>query len=108
MQKTAVWRLWPLCSIFSNSGHVFEQIKNPNVHFVQDTLSNNHKKFHPNPFSIFREEMLEELLTTTDEDGHQVIMTVRCQLKTLTIPATSCIGYNKIGSMYMHLITLTS
>ena len=27
-----------LCSIFSNSGHVFRMIKNPNSQFEQDTL----------------------------------------------------------------------
>ena len=49
-KKSAVWSL---CSIFSNGSHVFKLIKNPNSPFVQDTLRNNHYKFHANLFSSF-------------------------------------------------------
>ena len=40
-----------ISSIFSNDSHVFSLIKNSNIHFVQDTLRNNHTKFHPNLFT---------------------------------------------------------
>ena len=44
------------CSIFSNNGHVFSWIKNPNNHFVQNTLRNNHAKFKTCQSSSFRGE----------------------------------------------------
>ena len=46
----------PLFPIFSNSSHVFQQIKNRSTNFVQNTLRNNYTKFHLNPFSSFRGE----------------------------------------------------
>ena len=35
MPKASVW---PLCSIYSNGGHVFPRIKNPHINSMQDTL----------------------------------------------------------------------
>ena len=75
MRKTTVW---PLCSIFSNHGHVFQWIKNPHISSMQVTLRNIHTKFGSNWSSSF-----EKLLTTMDDDdkqrnddGHQVIAIV--------------------------------
>ena len=53
MWKTTVW---PLCSIFSNSGHVFQWIKNTHKSSMQDTLRNIYTKFGFNWSSSFRGE----------------------------------------------------
>ena len=47
----------------------FEQIKNPNDHFVQDTVKNN-LSFIQIHSVVSEEEMFEVLLTTTVTDYH--------------------------------------
>ena len=64
MRKTTVW---PLCSIFSNDGHVFQRIKNPHISSMHDTPRNIHTKFGSNWSSSFRGEEFWKIVN--DEDG---------------------------------------
>ena len=58
MWKTTVW---PLRSIFSNSGYVFQQIKNPHISYLQDTPKNIHTKFGSNwSSSVWGEDFLNK------------------------------------------------
>ena len=67
----------PLCSIFSNDGHVFYRIKNSNISFVHKTLRNNHAKFQNIWPSSFRGEDFSKSVyrrtTDDDDDGRQVM-----------------------------------
>ena len=47
-----------LCSMFSNSRHVFQDIKNSNINFYANTLRNMYAKFQLIPCSDFRGEDL--------------------------------------------------
>ena len=57
-----------LCSIFCNSGHIFGRIRNPNSHFVKDTLRNINTKFHPNPSNRFRRKIVKNKDADKDDD----------------------------------------
>ncbi len=46
----------PLCSIFSNDGHVFRRIKNPHNQFANNTLRTNHAMLQTIWLSSFRGE----------------------------------------------------
>ena len=72
--------VFTLCSIFSNSRHVIQDIKNSNINFIANTLQNMYAKFQLNPCSSFRgEDFWKSLRTTddgrqtTDDDGRQVM-----------------------------------
>ncbi len=43
-EKLANSAYLPLCSIFSNDGHVFRRIENPHDTFTNNTLRTNHAK----------------------------------------------------------------
>ena len=70
-----------LCSIFSNSRHVIQDIKNSHINFIANTLKYMHAKFQLNPCSSFRgEDFWKSLQTTddrrrrtTDDDGRKVM-----------------------------------
>ena len=66
MWKTTVW---PLCSIFSNGGHVFQWIKNPHTSSMQDTPRNIYAKFGSNLSSSFRGE--EFCIIVNNDDDSQ-------------------------------------
>ena len=52
----------PYFLFYSNSSHVFQGIQNfDKKNFVQNYLRNNHTKFHPNPFSSFREDFFQNV-----------------------------------------------
>ena len=54
-------------------------IKNPNDHLVQDIPRDNHLKFHPNPYSGFRGEDVEDIVNDDDEDDDN-----ECQVMAIT------------------------
>ena len=68
MRKITVW---PLYSIFSNSGHVFWQIKNLYISSMQETLGNIHTKFGFNWLISVRGEEFWKIVN--DDNGRQVI-----------------------------------
>ena len=59
--------VFTLCSIFSNSRHVIQDIKNSNINFIANILKNMHAKFQLNPCSSFRGEDFWKSLRTTDD-----------------------------------------
>ena len=60
--------VWCLCSIFSNSNHVFQWIINPQNSSIQDTPRDIHNKFGSNWSIGYEEKSFEQLLTTTDDN----------------------------------------
>ena len=64
------------CSIFSKDGHVFREIKNPSIDFVQVTIRNNHGKFHQSPFTSFRGEDVRKMV----ENGCQMMAIAKGQV----------------------------
>ena len=69
--------VFTLCSIFSNSRDVIQDIKNLHINFIANTLQNIHAQFQLNPCSSFRGEDFWKSLWTTDDrrrtmdDGRQ-------------------------------------
>ena len=55
-EKLAKSAYLPLCSIFSNDGHVFRRIKNPHDRFANNTLRTNHAKLQTIWLSSFTGE----------------------------------------------------
>ena len=62
-----------LCSIFSNSRYVIQDIKNSSINFIANTLQNTHAKFQLNPCSSFRGEDFWKVYGRRDDDGRQVM-----------------------------------
>ena len=77
MQKTTAW---PLHSIFSNGGHIFQRTLNPHKISMQDTPRNIHTKFNSNWSSSFSEEEFWKIVNDDDDDGHQVMTIVQMAL----------------------------
>ena len=64
MRKTTVW---PLCSIISNGGHVFQEVKNHHTTSKQDKPRNIQTKFGSNWTSSVRGE---EFWTNVNDDDY--------------------------------------
>ena len=61
MQKTTVR---PLCSIFSKDGNVCSPIKNPNDHFIQDTLKKQKYQLSLNSVQQFLRRIFLKVITS--------------------------------------------
>ena len=68
MQKTTVW---PVSSIFSHSGHVFQQVKNPHISSMQNTPRIIQTKFGSNWSSSVRGEEFWKIVN--NDNGCQVM-----------------------------------